>query len=136
MCPQGWEAPPASSRRPSGQAGLLRCAGVGVCRYHGKGALVGHILPQGGSALGIREGGEVTGVAERGGGGQDEGGDSDKTNQDFWGWGGEFGISPLPPPSSSRGRSPPPLAFSLGFKPPTPRFRGRDPRLPTRKPCN
>lgn len=80
VCPQGWEEPPASSRSPSGQAGLLRCAGVGVCRYHGKGALVGHILPQGGSALGIREVGEATGVAERRVGGQDEGGDSDRTN--------------------------------------------------------
>lgn len=50
-------AHPPFSRSPRGQAGLLRYAGVGVCRYHGKGALVGHILPQGGSALGIREGG-------------------------------------------------------------------------------
>ena len=49
--------PPPFSSRPPGQARPLRCAGVGVCRYHGKGALGGHILPQGGSALGIREGG-------------------------------------------------------------------------------
>lgn len=64
-------------------------------------------------------------MAERGGGRQDEGGDSDKTNRDFWGWGGEFGIFPLPPPSRSRGRSPPPLAFSLGFKPPNSQFPGK-----------
>lgn len=60
-------APLPFSRRPPGQARPLRCAGVGVCRYHGKGALGGHILPQGGSALGIREGGGVTGAVERGG---------------------------------------------------------------------
>lgn len=67
-------------------------------------------------------------MAERGEGGgcQDEGGDSDKTNQDFWGWGGEFGIFLLPPPSSSRGGSPPPPpAFSLGFKPPNSQFPGK-----------
>lgn len=58
VCPRGWEVPsPPFSRRPRGQAPPLRYAGVGVCRYHGKGALVGHILPRGGSALGIREGG-------------------------------------------------------------------------------
>lgn len=50
-------AHPPFSCSPRGQAGPLRYAGVGVCRYHGKGALVGHILPQGGSALGTREGG-------------------------------------------------------------------------------
>lgn len=57
VCPQGWEAPTPIFLPPLGQARPLRCAGVGVCRYHGKGALGGHILPQGGSALGIREGG-------------------------------------------------------------------------------
>lgn len=57
VCPRAWEVPPLLSRRPRGQAPLLWCAVVGVCRYHGKGELGGHILPQGGSALGTREGG-------------------------------------------------------------------------------
>lgn len=88
------------SRRPAGQARPLRCAGVGVCRYHGKGALGGHILPQGGSALGIREGG-VTGAAEReaacGGGGRviTRGGVSDRMNQGSLGLG--WGVWNLPP---------------------------------------
>lgn len=87
-----------------------------------------------------RRGGGDGGGRKRRGGGQDEGGDSDKTNQDFWGWSGEFGIcsphhSHLSPHQLS-GRSASPPAFSLGFKPPVPSFRGRDPQLPTRKPCN
>lgn len=49
VCPP---PPLAFTRRPQGQAPLLWCAGVGVCRYHGKGEPEGHILPQGGSALG------------------------------------------------------------------------------------
>lgn len=76
-----------------------RCGarGWGVCRYHGKGALGGHILPQGGSAPGIREGGGDGGGIKGRREGQNEGGVSDKTLQGFWGWDGEFGICPRHP---------------------------------------
>lgn len=137
VCPRGWEVPtPPFSRRPRGQAPPLRYAGVGVCRYHGKGALVGHILPRGGSALGIREGGRRGRQKEEPGAGVGvrtrEETRSRLTPASGVG-GGEFGICSPPRAWLSRDVLLLLLHARWGSNPSTSSFRRRDPRLPTRR---
>ena len=118
------------SRRPAGQARPLRCAGVGVCRYHGKGALGGHILPQGGSAPGIREGGGGDGGGRKGSGGwwwregHNKGRSLGQDEPGLLGVGvGSLESTPLC--LALQRRPAPPPKLSLGFKPLRPHFPGK-----------